>query len=79
MTSNLMRYTISELNEFIGRKIEPEYVSIEKYPKIDMFDENKYLCIRIIPPGYGVTADYIQNRLNIDIDENYIITQIYYG
>jgi hypothetical protein len=35
--------------------------------------------LRVIRPGDAVTEDYLQNRLNIDLDENEVITRIWCG
>ncbi|MEC7760407.1 MAG: I78 family peptidase inhibitor [Pseudomonadota bacterium] len=35
--------------------------------------------LRIIRPGDRVTRDYLQNRLNVDLDENEVITRIWCG
>ena len=35
--------------------------------------------LRIIRPGDMVTEDYLENRLNVDLDENEVITRIWCG
>jgi hypothetical protein len=77
MTTNLTLYSESELNKFIGKKIDIKYFQ-HNNPKIDMFDENTYSYIRLLRPGCGYLTDYIENRLNIHVDNEYIITRIYY-
>ena len=35
--------------------------------------------VRVIPPGLSVTMDYVPERLNVETDEDGIITRIYCG
>jgi len=35
--------------------------------------------VRIIPPGTAVTMDHRPDRLNVDLDENDVITRIWCG
>jgi len=34
---------------------------------------------RVIRPRQGVTMDYRSNRLNVQLDENNVVTKVYYG
>ncbi|KAI9290554.1 hypothetical protein K502DRAFT_369121 [Neoconidiobolus thromboides FSU 785] len=69
-----------DVSSYIGKKLIQEGGSITDPNTNIIFDKDLPKPNRIITPNtLGVTMDYVEDRLNVVVDEDYIITKIYYG
>ena len=57
------------LQHLVGQPVAPNEAEFET--------DNR--PVRLIPPGTAVTMDHRPDRLNVDLDENDVITKIWCG
>ncbi|KAI9297986.1 hypothetical protein K502DRAFT_355523 [Neoconidiobolus thromboides FSU 785] len=70
----------SDILSYVGKKLilkggYPSYGGYNSINEADLPQPNRI----ITPDTFGVTMDYVQNRLNVVVDKDYIITKTYYG